>query len=131
MVVILRHFQDIEMKEEVSLLPHSYFKVLRDPVKMIDNKAQKECCFILLQQIQIPRSPKIIVWVDDNPQNNLQWTYSLEGESISLVTFHTTNEAISIMESYEWILMLRGISIRIVTNMHRNGNVISTNIAGI
>ena len=118
-------------EEEVLFLPHSYFKVLEDPVKMKDEKSGKEYFYIKLKQLQIPRSAKIVVWVDDNPQNNKKWIHKLEKQAISVVTCLTTQEAISIMETYKWILLLRGSAIRIVTDMHRIENGIERKTAGI
>ena len=118
-------------EEEVLFLPHSHFKVLQDPIKMKDEKSKKEYFYIKLQQVQIPRSPKIVVWVDDNPQNNKKWIHKLEKQAISVVTCITTADAISIMNTYKWILMLRGSAIRIVTDMHRNEDGISKPTAGI
>ena len=118
-------------EEEVLFLPHSYFKILQDPIKMKDLKSQKEYFCIKLQQVQIPRSLKIVVWVDDNPQYNKKWINILEKQAISVVTCVSTADAISIIETYKWILMLRGGAIRIVTDMHRIENGIERKTAGI
>ena len=118
-------------EEEVLFLPHSYFKVLEDPIAMKVKETGEEYFYIKLQQIQMPRSPKIVVWVDDHPENNEDWIQDLEKQAISVVTCLTTADAISIMNNYKWILMLRGSAIRIVTDMHRIENGIERKTAGI
>ena len=111
-------------EDEVLFLPYSHFKVLDVEIMNKDDKFS-EYFYIKLQQIQIPRSGKIIVWVDDNPINNLEWIHTLEKKAISVIICKTTNEAINILETYKWILNLNNSDIRIVTDMKRYDNPIA------
>ena len=76
----------------------------------------------MLDQIQVPKSGKIIIWVDDKPRHNLKWVYQLEKAGISVILCKSTNEALSLIKSYKWTLLLKNSSIRIVTDMKRYNN---------
>ena len=106
--------------KQILCLPFSHFKVL--DVKFVGEKNQEQYIHILLKQVQTPRRGKVVVWADDNPDNNLAWIYDLEKKGISVIVCQTTNEAITILQTYKWILKLKDTSIRIVTDMKRYDN---------
>eukprot|EP01084_Bolivina_argentea_P148941 260287_1 len=110
----LSKYQD---EEEVVFLPYCHFKIISVNVISDENYFH-----IKLKQIQIPRATKVVVWVDDNPKNNLKWIHELEKQGISVIICVSTEEAIVILETYKWILMLKDGAIRIVTDMRRYEN---------
>ena len=126
-------------EEEVVFLPFSHFRVIKVERKEYNlrrsifrssngnNVNSFKYYYIKLQQIQIPRSAKIVIWVDDNPKNNLKWIYRLEKRGISVIICKTTQECIGVIETYKWILYLKNAQLRIVTDMNRYDN----NIAGV
>eukprot|EP01084_Bolivina_argentea_P023310 43467_1 len=110
-------------EEEVLFLPFCCFRVM--DTKLIQPGTNMEYLYVILKQIKIPRTPKVIVWVDDKPQNNLQWIFDLERKGISVVICTSTKEAIIMLETYKWMLLLKHAEIRIVTDMDRYGNKIA------
>eukprot|EP01084_Bolivina_argentea_P204957 350120_1 len=87
------------------------------------NVAQKGCVIVIkMKQIQTPRSGKVIVWVDDEPKNNMRFIYELEKQNISVIICVSTKEAELILNNYQWILRLKNGDIRIVTDMVRMEN---------
>eukprot|EP01083_Nonionella_stella_P122095 367158_1 len=74
---------------------------------------------IKLKQIQTPRSDQVIVWVDDEPQNNMKYVYELEKQNISVIICTSTQEAEMMLTHYQWILSMENGDIRIVTDMVR------------
>lgn len=116
-----------ETEDEVLFLPYSYFKVIDVNLIKSNDKISFDYFHLILQQVQVPRSPKVVLWVDDNPKNNLKWIYRLEKRGISVIICKTTQECIGVIETYKWILYLKNAQLRIVTDMNRYDN----NIAGV
>lgn len=59
-------------EEEVLLMPHCHFQV----VDVQDNP--KQPAIVHLREIAIPRGPKVLFWVDDNPENNVKLITKIE-----------------------------------------------------
>jgi ubiquitin C len=75
--------------------------------------------YVKLREIPIPRSLKVVVWVDDEPENNFNWIREVESLGISVVICTSTEEAIFILENYSWLLSIDGSDFRVVTDMVR------------
>eukprot|EP01083_Nonionella_stella_P099563 279944_1 len=136
-------------EEEVLFLPHSHFKILdiklikqrrskstpansgndEDETKQnielnqeMMKKCGEECNVILIsmQQICVPRSNQIILWVDDEPQNNIKYIHQyVERKQICPMICRSTKEAMEMLNSYQWISKLNHAKLRIVTDMVR------------
>eukprot|EP01083_Nonionella_stella_P228838 810650_1 len=80
---------------------------------------KEDVIVIRMRQICTPRSSRVIVWVDDEPQNNMKYIHELERKQISVIICQSTQEATEILNSYQWILNLHDTKLRIVTDMVR------------
>jgi len=101
-------------EEEVILQPYTYFEVV-DVKENIDKPN-----FIVLKEISIPRSEKVVFWVDDKPEDNYEIAYELEIKGYSVVFCTSTKMAIKVIENFRWIVYFTNANIKIVTDMVRN-----------
>lgn len=90
-----------------------------------------------LKEVPVPQSAKIVLWVDDHPENNTKWVQELHKRGVSVLYSTNTKEALELLSTYSWMLQLNDGDIRIVTDMVRDeyqgdSNKIVTNyLAGI
>jgi ubiquitin C len=100
-------------EDEVLLLPHCHFEVLD-----VQDKPNQPA-IVYLREIAIPRSSKVIFWVDDNPQNNVDMITKIESTGGSCVMCTSTKDALLLLRSYRWLMHLEEGNFRIVTDMVR------------
>ena len=112
-------------EEEVILLPYSCLEVIDVITK------ENEPVFIKLREIPIPRSPKVVFWVDDNPENNYFLAQKLEERNISCVFCTNTTDALKVIDNYRWLLYFNKSDFRIVTDMVRKEGETINHTAGI
>ena len=102
-----------QFEEEVLILPYSRLEV----IDVIKNPG--EPVYIKLREIPIPRSPKVVFWVDDNPENNLRIAKEVENKDISCVFAVSTKDALRVINSFQWILLFHNADFRVITDMVR------------
>jgi len=95
------------------MMPYSHFEV----VDVIDNP--NEFAVVKLREVSVPRSSKVVFWVDDEPQNNFKEIQKMERKNLSIVCCQSTTEAFKLLETYEWLLYLNGADLRVITDMVR------------
>jgi hypothetical protein len=100
-------------ESEVLLLPHCGFLV-EDVVEESGNPL-----FVQLKEIPVPRGPKVVYWVDDNPQSNYRIVKHYEKKGISFVLCTSAKEALEIISNYRWFLYLDDSDFKIITDMVR------------
>ena len=86
---------------------------------------------VKLRELPVPRSPKVLFWVDDNPENNFEEAMKLESQGISCVFCTSTEDALNIIDTYRWLLYIKKADFRIVTDMVRLENGKWNYLAGI
>ena len=112
-------------EEEILMLPYSCLEVL----DVIENPG--EPVYIKLREIPIPRAPKVVFWVDDNPENNHTLAKDVEEKGISCVFCVSTKDALRVIDNYRWLLYLHKADFRIITDMVRLEDGIPNYTAGI
>ena len=112
-------------EEEVILLPYSCLEVM-DVIQVEHGPV-----LIRLREIPIPRSPKVVFWVDDNPENNYRLAQELEEKNISCVFCTNTIDALKVIDNYRWLLYFNKSDFRIVTDMVRKEGENMNYTAGI
>ncbi|EAR92421.2 polyubiquitin (macronuclear) [Tetrahymena thermophila SB210] len=102
-------------EQEVLLLPFSCFLV-----KSISQQ-ENGPMVIKMQEICVPRSIQVVIWVDDNPINNYKIASQIEiqNPNVSIVFCKTTLEADRILNQFKWIAHLEQSAIRIISDMVR------------
>jgi len=100
-------------EEEVLILPYSRL----DVVDIIETPG--EPVYIKLREIPIPRAPKVVFWVDDNPENNIEIAKAVEDKDISCVFAVSTEDALRVINSFQWVLLFQNADFRIITDMVR------------
>jgi len=100
-------------EEEILMLPYSCLEVL-DVIE-----TPKQPVFIKLREIPIPRAPKVVFWVDDNPENNYHLAKEVEEKGISCVFCVSTKDALRVIDNYRWLLYFHKADFRIITDMVR------------
>ena len=86
---------------------------------------------VKLRELPVPRSPKVLFWVDDSPENNFEEAIKLESKGISCVFCTSTEDALNIIDTYRWLLYIKKADFRIVTDMVRLENGEWNYLAGI
>ncbi|CAD8107787.1 unnamed protein product [Paramecium primaurelia] len=115
-------------EQEVIMMPFSTYRVLN--VKQDDNQP------IIVSMREIPfakNTNNIVLWVDDNPQNNYQIAKKCETQNnkLSIIFCTSTNDAIQMINSHKWLLLLKKSQLRIITDMVRIENFIINYTAGV
>jgi len=104
----------IEDEEEILLLPYSCL----DVIEVTDLPGQP--LYVKLREVHIPRSLKVLFWVDDNPENNLKFMLESERRGVSVVCCTTTKNALRVMKDYLWLAYIKEADFRVVTDMVRD-----------
>eukprot|EP00727_Mastigamoeba_balamuthi_P006892 m51a1_g2823 putative ubiquitin family protein (979) ;mRNA; f:185826-189288 len=113
-------------EREVLLLPYSHMRVVS-----VD-RAQSPVV-VRLREVPVPRTTRVVFWVDDHPENNLELFRTIETASesdddggdcrpVSIVCCATTAEALAMLNTFHWLSCLgqsAGTSIRVVSDMER------------
>ncbi|KAL4503992.1 hypothetical protein ABPG72_022622 [Tetrahymena utriculariae] len=104
-----------EEEQEVLLLPFSCFLV-----ESI-HKQKGSPMIIKMKEICVPRSIQVVIWVDDNPNNNYKYAYKIEKQNpnVSIVFCKSTFEAERILNQFKWIAHLEKFAIRVISDMVR------------
>jgi len=103
-------------EEEVLLLPYSHFQIVE---VLPSNVEEDKPAVVKMREVPVPQSTKVVFWVDDNPQNNVKWIKELHKQEISVVCATTTQQALSLLDTYKWLLYLDEADIRVVSDMVR------------
>jgi len=112
-------------EEEILMLPYSCLEVI-DVIE-----APKKPVYVKLREIPIPRAPKVVFWVDDNPENNYPLAWEVEERNISCVFCVSTKDALRVIDNYRWLLYFHQADFRIITDMVRYEDGIANYTAGI
>ena len=112
-------------KDKVILMPFTCLEV----VSVTKNPSGR--MYIKLREIPVPRGPKVLFWVDDNPENNFTEAVKLESQGISCVFCTSTQDALNVIDTYRWLLYLQRADFRIVTDMVRLEREEMNYVAGI
>jgi len=112
-------------EEEILMLPYSCLEVL-DVIQ-----TQGQPVYIKLREIPIPRAPKVVFWVDDNPENNYHLATEVEEKGISCVFCVSTKDALRVIDNYRWLLYFHQADFRIITDMVRYEDGVPNYTAGI
>ena len=112
-------------EEEILMLPYSCLEVL-DVIEK-----PKEPVYVKLREIPIPRAPKVVFWVDDNPENNYSLAREVEEKGISCVFCVSTKDALRVIDNYRWLLYFHKADFRIITDMVRYEDDVPNYTAGI
>ncbi|KAL4473670.1 hypothetical protein ABPG74_022534 [Tetrahymena malaccensis] len=104
-----------ENEQEVLLLPFSCFLV--QSIK----KQKNSPMIIKMKEVCVPRSIQVVIWVDDNPNNNYGLANQIETQNpnVSIVFCKSTLEAERILNQFKWIAHLEKSAIRIISDMVR------------
>jgi len=101
-------------EEEILLLPFSCFEVV-DVIEVPEKPL-----YVNLKEICVPRSFDVVFWVDDNPENNYEYSRDLEMRGISVVFSTTTRQAVALIKIFRWLMYFPDSNLKIVTDMVRN-----------
>lgn len=100
-------------EEEVLLEP--FATLLVEKVEEIPEKP----IYIKLKEFNVPRSLKVVFWVDDQPLQNYKYAHELESQGVSVLFCTSTKEAFSLISLYRWLLYFPNAAFKIVTDMTR------------
>ncbi|CAD8099816.1 unnamed protein product [Paramecium sonneborni] len=114
-------------EDEVLIPPFTSFKVL----DVVINENQP--IIVIMKEFPLAKTVNIILWVDDNPQNNYKLAQDLETKNpnLSIIFCQSTDKAISIVKMYRWLIYLKTSQFKIVSNMVRKEKAKMNYLAGV
>lgn len=123
-------FSQFPLEDHIVMMPYSSFQITSI------TKKDSGVTHICMREVMTPRSNKIIFWVDDEPRNDQGPIRAAEMNGISAVCCTNTEEALTRIRNYQWMIHLDGTKVRIVTDHTRkeldeNGNVYLNHKAGV
>ncbi|CAK67125.1 unnamed protein product (macronuclear) [Paramecium tetraurelia] len=104
-----------EGEQELIMYPFSTFVV--DEVQIKPNQPH----IVTMRELPLPRSHCVLLWVDDNPENNFNYAYEVERQNnnISVIFCTSTKDAILIISKYNWMIYLSESQFRVISDMVR------------
>ena len=99
-----------QKEEEVLLMPFWSFTVA-------EVHPEEQPPRVMLEEVVMPRSPKIVLWVDDVPPHNSEYMQELEKTGVSVCYCTSIQEAVHSIEYFKWMLLLKDSEFRIFTTM--------------
>ncbi len=112
-------------EEEVVMPPYSYFEV----TNVIE--APGKPVIVEMKEIPTPRTPKVVLWIDDNPERNYGLVQKIEKNQISCLFCLSTKDAVRVIERHQWLLYLESPDFKIITNMARIEDGVLESQAGV
>ncbi|CAD8201346.1 unnamed protein product [Paramecium pentaurelia] len=102
-------------EEEVIMYPFSTFVI--DKIHVNPNQPH----IVTMRELPLPRSENVLLWVDDNPENNYGYAEEIERQNnkISIIFCTSTKDAIQIIQKYKWLIYLAQSQFRVVSDMVR------------
>ena len=135
-VVSARSLEILSLKpseKEVTLFPYTYMKVTG---KKDDSKTG--LVTYSMEEIPSPRGHKVLLWIDDNPGNNVKFVEFLESIGVSCVCIKSTELVKDFFDHHLWLLTRKNSlnkrdasNFKIITDMTRIENNELNPIAGV
>ncbi|CAD8064202.1 unnamed protein product [Paramecium sonneborni] len=102
-------------EQDVIMYPFSSFVI--EEVQLNPNQP----LLVTMRELPLPRSHQVLLWVDDNPENNYSYAEDLErqNQKISVIFCTSTKDAILIIQKYKWMIYLQSSQFRVVSDMVR------------
>ena len=117
-----KKYQEIHFPNEEKILqiPYSFLEII-----LQENESSK---FVLqLKILEVPIYDKIIIWVDDQKEQNYKYLAKFKGKKISFVFCESTNECIIMLKNFKWLLILEESEMCIISDMTRYEKISKTN----
>ena len=113
----ISHLSEFSEENEIVFAPYSHFLIL-DCNVIEYGKSKDKLIYFKLRQTQVPKSSQVILWIDDNPQDNAELIHEIEQSlpNTSIVTCLSTYEAIHKLTTYNWLMHLQNTQIRVITD---------------
>ncbi|CAD8209216.1 unnamed protein product [Paramecium octaurelia] len=104
-----------EGEQELIMYPFSTYVVDEVEVK------QNQPYIIKMREFPLPRSHHVLLWVDDNPENNYNYAQEIEIQhnKVSVIFCTSTKDAILIIQKYKWMIYLSESQFRVISDMVR------------
>ena len=107
---------------KISLFPKEEEVLLEPFATLLVEKVEEKPgnpIYIRLKEFNVPRSLKVVFWVDDQPQQYYQYAHEMEFTGVSVLFCTSTKEALSLISLYRWLLYFPNAAFKVVTDMTR------------
>lgn len=102
------------IEDHIVMLPYSNFEIVS-----ITKRGNNGVTYIQMKEVMVPRSKKVVFWVDDEPWHNLTMIRAAEMNGVTVVCCTNTEEALARIRNYQWMIHLEGAKIRVLTDNTR------------